>query len=175
MNSKIQVINYELVSTDLDFKGIEKSMLSKSLEKHLPEIRQSINVVFITPEEIKKLNLEFRHKNEITDVLSFETESIEEIAEIYICAEYILDRIKRSSKCTVGVVNSSLFLTDVLRMIVHGYLHINGYDHEGYFEGSYSINSFEDLQTKDTMDIEQMFVEQEKILSSILDDIKSQI
>lgn len=94
--------------------------LSEILEKLFPEQKEmTINIVFLGEKEIQELNKDLRKKNEVTDVLSLKIS--DEIAEIYISPEYI----KKNSKD---------FETEVIRMIIHGILHIKGYEHKGYFD-----------------------------------------
>ncbi len=119
----------------------EKKDLEKALEKLFPKQKEVlVNVVFISEEEMKKLNKNFRGKDEITDVLSFKIS--EELAEIYICSEYIKKSFKNFEK-------------EIIRMIIHGVLHIKGYDHKGYFY-------------EDSVD-EEIFKLQEKYLKEFYD------
>jgi probable rRNA maturation factor len=102
--------------------SFDEKNLAKTLEKLFPEQEKMVvNIVFVSENEIQKLNKDFRDKNELTDVLSFKLS--DEISEIYLCPEYI----KKSAQD---------FEKEIVRMIIHGILHIKGYNHEGYFEGS---------------------------------------
>ena len=94
--------------------------LKETLEKIFPEEENKfVNIVFVSESEIKRLNSEFRKKNELTDVLSFNLS--DEISEIYVCPEYIKK-------------NAQDFEDEIIRVIIHGILHIKGYNHEGYFD-----------------------------------------
>ena len=64
-------------------------------------------------EEIKKLNYQYRKKNKATDVISFG----EDINEIVICPE----EVKK---------NGSDFNKELKEVVIHGVLHLLGYDHE---------------------------------------------
>ena len=74
---------------------------------------------------MKKLNSKFRKVNESTDVLSFPLK-IRMKSNIYIGDIAISYEIvnKRSKK--------SLFTHELDKMWIHGYLHLNGYDHIHY-------------------------------------------
>jgi len=48
-----------------------------------------ISLAFITKEEIRKLNKKFRHKNSVTDVLSFEG-----INEVIVCPKLLTKKKK---------------------------------------------------------------------------------
>lgn len=97
---------------------------------------QSIGIVFVTSEYIRELNLKYREIDSPTDVLSFSEDSSK--GEIYISPEYVYESFKGDE-----------FEEEILRLIIHGTLHILGYNH------SESLN--------DTPD-EEMFRIQEDLL-----------
>ena len=97
---------------------------------------QSIGIVFVTSEYIRELNLKYRGIDSSTDVLSFSEDSTK--GEIYLSPEYVYESFKGDE-----------FEEEILRLIIHGTLHILGYDH------SESLN--------DTPD-EEMFRIQEDLL-----------
>jgi len=75
-----------------------------------------IGVEFVSVEKIKKINKKYRNIDEPTDVLSFSTETFgkkEVFAEIVIAPEVV-----KKEKATVE------------EMIIHGIIHVLGYDHE---------------------------------------------
>ena len=73
--------------------------------------------------KMKKLNLKFRNKNKITDVLSFPLKAKSKnklyVGDIAISFEIINKRSK-----------SSFFDLELDKMWIHGYLHLIGYDHK---------------------------------------------
>ena len=73
--------------------------------------------------KMKKLNLKFRNKNKITDVLSFPLKAKSKnklyVGDIAISFEIINKRSK-----------SSFFDLELDKMWIHGYLHLVGYDHK---------------------------------------------
>jgi len=77
---------------------------------------KDISLVLVSEAKIRELNRKYRHKNEVTDVLSFE-----ELNEIYIC----LPQAKKQSQLLKTSLNSEL-----TRLLVHGIVHLKGYDHE---------------------------------------------
>lgn len=112
----------------------KKEDLEKTLEKLFPEQKEMVvNIIFVSENEIQKLNKDFRDKNELTDVLSFKLSK--EISEIYLCSEYIKK-------------NSENFEKEIVRMIIHGVLHIKGYEHKGYFYEDDINEEFFKLQEK---------------------------
>jgi len=98
--------------------AVDKKFLTGVAKKVLKgENREIVNIsiAFVSTAEIKKLNQKYRKKNKPTDVLSFgKTLDFEsDVAEIVICPEVVKKNKEKLEK-----------------MIVHGTLHILGYDHE---------------------------------------------
>ncbi|HEY3102405.1 MAG TPA: rRNA maturation RNase YbeY [Pyrinomonadaceae bacterium] len=86
------------------------------------------SIVFVSDAAIKKLNRQFRGKNYATDVLSFpsrperfEAEASANLGEVVIS----LDRAAAQAK-----QNKLTVTNEVRQLILHGLLHLCGYDHE---------------------------------------------
>ncbi len=107
----------------------------------------TINIIFTSSREIKRLNKEFRKKDSVTDVLSFTIEQDPLIGEIYICPKYISKKYS---------------FEEILRDILHGFLHLLGYEHKGSFSEA-------------SKDNEEMFVKQEDMLQNVLDEINNRV
>jgi len=94
----------------------------------LGKSEQSATIVFVADEAIKKLNRQFRGKNYATDVLSFPSEA--EVFEV--------DQQKHLGEVVISVQraaaqardNDLSFSNEVKQLILHGLLHLSGYDHE---------------------------------------------
>lgn len=80
---------------------------------------KSMNIIFVSDDEIKKMNSEFREKDYITDVISFPNNN-KELGDIFICIE----QAKRQS-----IEYNHSFEREIGFLAVHGYLHVLGYDH----------------------------------------------
>ena len=120
--------------------SFSKTFLKKSLKKEISDLEiDSLNVIFVPEDEIKRLNSEYRGKDTSTDVLSFRIEENPLKGEIYLSPEYISKENDEK---------------EILRVIVHGILHLVGFEHEGYFDEK----SFKK---------EEMFVKQEEILENV--------
>lgn len=102
----------------------------------------SLGIIFTSKGYIQDLNMQYRGIDSVTDVLSFTLNTKPLVGEVYICPKYILENIPVEK-----------FQEEILRNIVHGILHILGYDHVGEF-------------TKEN-EKEEMFVKQEEILREI--------
>lgn len=100
------------------FTGVAKKVLSGE-----NRARENLSVAFVSPEEIQKLNEKYRKRNNPTDVLSFEKVSQfkDEFSEVVICPKVVKD----------DTADSPLSLKkEMTKVLIHGILHILGYDHE---------------------------------------------
>ena len=76
---------------------------------------ENISIAFVSSAEIKKLNRKYRKKNKSTDVLSFSKIPglKSDLAEVIICPEVV----RKNGD-------------ELAKILIHGILHILGYDHE---------------------------------------------
>ncbi len=136
----------------MNLEIFNKEILDISLDEYLPRIEeqfsnyniQNVSIIFVNPTFIRELNTQYRNINDVTDVLSFNVDAKELLGEIYICPEYI--------KATHPEIP---FKEEILRLVIHGILHLIGYDHEVEL-------------TEETKNTEKMFVKQEQILENVL-------
>ncbi len=84
-------------------------------------LRGEVNIRIASNRELRELNRRFRKKNQPTDVLSFPTETPTLAGDIAISAE-------------IAVANAADMghspQTELKVLILHGLLHLAGYDHE---------------------------------------------
>jgi probable rRNA maturation factor len=106
--------------TNLTRKKIDKRLLKGASEKILEAVKiekeAEISLVFVTENRIKEINRRYRHKNEPTDVLSFVG-----LNEIFVCPAVIKKQAKESKTPFAG---------ELMRVLIHGILHLKGLDHE---------------------------------------------
>ncbi len=100
-------------------------LLTKELIKR-KEVSKKINdmeltLVFLDKTPAKKINKEFRGKDYATDVLSFESMTPDSLGELVMCPEVL----KKQSK-----EHGLTFQMELGYMVLHGVLHLLGYDHE---------------------------------------------
>ncbi|MCX7913874.1 MAG: rRNA maturation RNase YbeY [Thermodesulfovibrionales bacterium] len=103
----------------------------KELDKNTPI---EVSVVFVNDRTIKRLNLIYRNTNKITDVLSFpqlpsipcKHLSFNKKVPIFL-GDIVINahQAKRQALCS-----SSTFYGEITRLLIHGLLHLLGYDHE---------------------------------------------
>ncbi len=115
-------------------RGVKKVFIEKVVKIVLVAEQQQekiIEIVFLTKREIKKLNQLYRKENRPTDVLSFAKEGKVRfplisgqpkfLGQIAICWPQVMANAKNYSV---------LPQEELTRVIVHGILHLLGYDHE---------------------------------------------
>ena len=147
---KIEVHNWEILKKYIPEISFSKTELLEILRKHFLVYKISeVGIIFVEDEYIHTLNREYRKKDYTTDVLSFHIETEPLIGEIYIAPCYISKNTKKDE-----------IEEEILRDIVHGMLHISGYDHKEKF-------------TEETKKNEKMFVKQEEILENIQYEINN--
>lgn len=140
--------NYSIVDNNL-YQNYDylNEVINHTLE--VMDAKESIfTIIFVTKEEIRELNKQYRGVDRVTDVISFALEDAHDVSlsdirvlgDIYIC----IDRMKEQAlEYNHSETRELSFLT------VHGLLHLLGYDH----------------QTKEEEEI--MFNLQRKILSDL--------
>ncbi len=109
------------IFNNTDF-SIGKNFVKKVLEFVFSHEEKSgdVSVAFVKPEEIAKLNEEYRGKEGPTDVLSFPYGD-EMLGEIVICPDVVKENSERFQ---------TTFDDEMLLTLVHAALHLCGYDHE---------------------------------------------
>jgi probable rRNA maturation factor len=118
-----------LTATKTDLRLPSTRTLARFLALTQAAVRLSgqVTVLLTTDEAVRKLNRQFRGKNKATDVLSFPAESFpgpaaEKIAgDVAISVPTALDQ---------AVEQGHSLSTEVKVLILHGLLHLAGYDHE---------------------------------------------
>ena len=129
---------FVLTVTNLTKTKIDTSFLPKAARAAFAVLNWSdaqISLVLVGDKKIQELNKKYRHKNEATDVLSFE-----ELNEIYICLPQAkkqarLDSTRLdSARLAIESKRARLLKTplksELTRLLVHGIVHLKGHNHE---------------------------------------------
>lgn len=119
----------EVVILDSKYGGLKKPIgqIASLVFEHLKKKNISVEIYVMGHRDMKRVNRDFRGKDRATNVLSFVSvpkalfvepqekigKKVRDIGEVYICPSFI-------SK--VG--------EDLKLMVIHGLLHLLGYDHE---------------------------------------------
>ena len=98
---------------------LKKKIKKLSKIPYFKRKRQEFSILLTNNKKMKNLNLKFRKKNKPTDVLSFQSNDKIYIGDIAISYEIVNKRSKLSN-----------FFMEFDRMWIHGYFHLNGYDHK---------------------------------------------
>jgi len=106
---------------DFDIKIASFSSYIKKLTDVIEVQDGILNVVFVNDKYIRALNKAYRDKDEPTDVLSFSYGPDDLIGEVYVSVE-TAERQAKEHKHPLS--------DELIRLIVHGILHVHGYDHE---------------------------------------------
>ena len=101
------------------FKKVAKIVLEKELG--ISQFQKTdLSIALVGQGRISELNRRYRGKNRVTDVLAFPNKEIG-LGEIVIC----LREVKKNAK-KYGLT----FEKELSKVLIHGLLHLLGYDHE---------------------------------------------
>ncbi len=112
------------------YQSVHKTIISRAdiqrvIEMTLRVAKQSIqsdiSIHMIGDRRMTTMNTQYRGKSYPTDVLSFPTDDAHDRGDIFICVPQIIRQSKK-----FGVTAKE----ECTRMLVHGVLHLLGYDHQ---------------------------------------------
>lgn len=83
--------------------------------------RAEFSVVFVTDDMMRRYNREYRGFDKSTDVLSFSGDG-DYLGDVLISSETAYNQARNSKTLS--------FETNIRRLLLHGLLHLTGYDHE---------------------------------------------
>jgi probable rRNA maturation factor len=109
--------------------------------------RRQAGIAWVGLEEMRRLNAQYRHKDRPTDVLSFEAEQKEADGERYMGDLVICQAYAKEEAVRRGIPVKE----EILRLVIHGTLHLAGQDHATLADEA------------------RMFGVQERVLSRILE------
>lgn len=107
--------------------GVFEDFLQHCHAKITDTKEKSATIAFVSDRKMRELNKEFRGKNSTTDVLSFPFEADEFDVE----QDFLGDIIISLEQAQKQAAENGLDLeTEIKQLILHGILHLCGYDHE---------------------------------------------
>jgi probable rRNA maturation factor len=126
---------------------IEEKNLKKLIKyaiKHEKLKNVVFNVIFVDNDKIKELNTKYRHIDNVTDVISFALEDnktnnygkIRMLGDIYIS----INKAKEQS-----IEYNHSYLRELSFLMIHGFLHLIGYDHKDIDDEKIMINKQEEI------------------------------
>lgn len=98
-----------------------------------PDVAVEVSLRFVDDETIRELNRDYRGKDSATNVLSFPMAEPEELEDPkFLGKEFLLGDIviAHETTRTEAQAQDKLLAAHVTHLIVHGTLHLLGYDHE---------------------------------------------
>jgi len=112
----------EVVNRQRHFK-LDTDVWTKFATKALAAIGKtdSATIAFVSDKKIRELNRQFRDVDKATDVLSFPAEEPNNLGDVAISVETAATQAKE---------NRLSFENEIAQLILHGLLHLSGYDHE---------------------------------------------
>jgi probable rRNA maturation factor len=81
----------------------------------------SATIAFVSDKKIRELNRQFRGIDKATDVLSFPSDGPDELGDVAVSVDTAAAQAKE---------NGLKFDEEIAQLILHGLLHLSGYDHE---------------------------------------------
>jgi probable rRNA maturation factor len=112
-------------------RRIDKKKWVEFGEKVLQAIgakKRNATLAFVSDDAIRKLNRQFRGRNYATDVLSFPSDAEAFEAEGKADLGDVIISVQRAE--TQAKANGLNFSNEVEQLVLHGLLHLCGYDHE---------------------------------------------
>jgi len=120
------------INSEKKVNRILRAKISKLIEYALRKLHTEsacVSINFVSRRIMQQMNRKYRGKDRVTDVLSFavydgspaEFIGVNDLGDIFICIP-VIEKQAREFGVTVE--------EELFRMLVHGLLHLLGYDHE---------------------------------------------
>lgn len=129
-------IEYLDIEENSKYEEIIKNVIQKCFEiENLLESKLYISITLTTPENIKKINKEYRNIDKETDVLSFPMFEKNELDEKIIKKDFNYEDVLGDIVISIDKVEEQAreyghsFERELSYMLVHGFYHLMGYDH----------------------------------------------
>lgn len=129
-------ITYLDLAEDKSYDKIVEKVLQKCYEEEkLLDSKLIITITFTTPEQIHKINKEYRQVDRPTDVLSFPMFEKDELDEKIKNGDFPYEDVLGDVIISIEKVREQAeeyghsFERELSYMLVHGFYHLMGYDH----------------------------------------------
>ena len=128
-------IQYNGISENKEYEEIINKVLNECFKNEgLTKLKLYISITLTVPEEIQKINKQYRNIDKPTDVLSFPMFQKEELEEL-IQSDYPVEDVLGDIIISIPKVEEQAveyghsFERELAYMVVHGFYHLMGYDH----------------------------------------------
>ncbi len=118
-----------VIQNIINDSNVDEDSLSKVCQNFLNENAledSELLIRLVSPVEIQVLNKEYRDKNQVTNVLSFQSDIPDEVEESILGDVVICVNVVREE----ALVGNKKFGDHLTHMAGHGILHLLGHDHE---------------------------------------------
>ena len=129
-------IEYLDIEENIEYEKTISKVLEKCFEvEHLPNDKLLVSITLTDPENIRKLNKEYRKIDKPTDVLSFPMFQKEEIDNMVQVGTWEYNDILGDMVISIPQVEDQAkeyghsFERELSYMVVHSFYHLMGYDH----------------------------------------------
>ncbi len=119
----IEIVNQQR-KIKIDYKAFEP--FATSAAKLIAD-GKSLTIAFVSDKKMQTLNWDFRSKNKTTDVLSFPYEADEFDIDDSFLGDIVISLEQASRQAAENNLPLDL---EIKQLILHGILHLCGYDHE---------------------------------------------
>lgn len=119
----INLFNNYNKNIDFNYKKIIKDVEGLELDNSLLNKNSELSLILVDSIEIHKINNEYRHKDYVTDVISFEQDDEEDEnykGDIFLCIDKVYEQAN---------LYGHAFEREFAFLLIHGILHLHGYDH----------------------------------------------
>ena len=131
---------YEIIYQDIEENSKYEETIKKVVEKCFEEegisdSKLCLTVTLTNPENIRKINKEYRKINKETDVLSFPMFEKQELDEMIAKKQFEHEDVLGDIIISIARVEEQAkeyghsFERELSYMVVHGFYHVMGYDH----------------------------------------------
>ena len=129
-------ILYQGIEEKKEYEKIVKKVLTQCFkEEQLENTKLSITIILTTPENIRKINKEYRNIDKATDVLSFPIFEKDELSQKLQENDFTYEDMLGDIMISMEKVKEQAqeyehsFEREFSYMLVHGFYHLMGYDH----------------------------------------------
>ena len=135
MKENVQIEFLDIEENNEYVEVINKVINKCFSEEHLDKTHLYISITLTNPENIRKINNEYRNIDKETDVLSFPMFEKEEISKIISISDYTVEDVLGDIVISIQRVKEQAieyehsFERELAYMLVHGFYHLMGYDH----------------------------------------------
>lgn len=129
-------IIYQYIEENKEYEATIKKVVERCFEEEgISASKLCLTITLTTPENIKKINKEYRNIDKETDVLSFPMFEKQELDEIIANKKFEYEDVLGDIVISIARVEEQAkeyghsFERELSYMVVHGFYHVMGYDH----------------------------------------------